>query len=472
MKNTFLAQLIQSFSQTERKEVENYLHSPFFNQRRDLQQLFHYLAECLHDLALVPTRKQVFQKIFPNEPYDDQQLRLLSSYLLRQLEQYLLVKECLQTPLHTNHLLLRAYRKKDLSKHMRKALRRQQQKLEKQPFRHAAYHQAAYWLEQELYQMESQAGRSRAHNLQVLENHLHHTFLSKRLRQACLLLAHQAVYKTDYAIEMIAPLLDNAGQPEQQKVPAIAVYYYCYKILSTPEEDHYFYAFKEKLLNHISHFPKAEMRDLFLMALNFCIRKINENRPYFREALELYRKGLESKILLENGQLSRFTYNNIVGVALRLQETEWVADFIGKYRPLLEPAWQESTYSLCAARLEYTRKNYDKALLYLQKADYRDYINNMVAKIIQLKIYCELNEYDLLESHLKTMRSFVGRNKRLGYHQRNYSNIINMTQRLIRINPYDKKARERLRQRIEAADPLTEKSWLLEQLEAATNYGF
>lgn len=465
MQNTFLAQLIKSFNQIEIKEAISYLESPFFNRRKDLQQLFGYLSECLHVLDVTPTREQVFRKVFPNEKFDDQKLRLLTSYLMRQLEQYLLVKECLNSPLQTQHLLLRAYRKKDLPKHMLKNFRKQQQQIDKQAFRHAQYHQAAYWQELELYQMESQAGRSRAHNLQVLEDHLHHSFLSMKLRQACHLIAHQAVYKTDYESEMIEALLANASQPEYEAVPAISVYLFCYKILANPDEDAYFYSFKEKLFAHINHFPKAEMRDLFLLALNFCIRKINENRPFFKEALELYRKGLENKILLENGQLSRFTYTNIVGVALRLQETEWVAEFIKSYRHFLEPAWQEATFSLCAARLEYTRKNYDKALLYLQKADYRDFINNMVAKIIQLKIYYEINEIDLLESHLKTMRGFIGRNKRLGYHQRNYRNIITMSQRLIRINPYDKQAKERLKQQVESAEPLTEKGWLLERLE-------
>lgn len=465
MQNTFLAQLIKSFSQTEIKEVYSYLESPFFNQRKDLQVLFRYLAECLHDLNIEPSREQVFNKVFPQECFDDQKLRLHSSYLMRQLERYLLVKECLHTPLQTNHLLLRAYRKKDLQKHMRKTFRKQQQQIEQQAFRNAEYHQAAFWQEQELYQMESQAGRSRAHNLQVLENHLHYSFLSMKLRQACLLIAHQAVYKTDYESEMIDAVIEHANRPDYDAIPAISVYYYCYKMLANPDDDASFYPFKEKLFRNINHFPKAEMRDLFLMALNFCIRKINDNRPYFKEALELYRKGLENKILLENGHLSRFTYTNIVGVALRLQETKWVAEFIKSYRPFLEPAWQEATYSLCAARLEYTRKNYDKALLYLQKADYRDFINNMVAKIIQLKIYFELNEIDLLESHLKTMRGFIGRNKRLGYHQRNYRNIITMTQRLIRMNPFDKQAKERLKQRIVAAEPLTEKGWLLERLE-------
>jgi len=103
---------------------------------------------------------------------------------------------------------------------------------------------------------------------------------------------------------------------------------------------------------------------------------------------------------------------------------------------------------------------------HLQSADYRDFINNMVAKTLQLKVYYELGEYDLLESHLRNMRTFLRRKRKMSYHQQNYRNIVQLTQRLIALPPMDKAAQKRLRADLLATEPLTERHWLLEKLEA------
>ena len=465
MKSTLVVELIKILSPTEVEEAKRFLNSPFFNQRKDVIALFQVLAENLHDLDIIPTKAQVFKQLYPDQPFDDQQLRLLQSYLLRLLEKYLSVKEYIGEPMQTGPALLKAYRKKDLNRHFYKTYRKQKQKLDKQQFRNAEYYHALYLLEQEYYQLESQSSRSRALNLQVLENELQHAFISQKLRQACLLLAHQAVYKTSYQIELLEEIQTLARQEKYVSIPAISVYLSCYQALYLTEREGAFLEFKQQLLDHIEHFPREEIRDLFLLALNFCIRKINENQsPYFREALDLYQEGLANKLFIENGYLSRFTYNNVVGIALRLKEISFVETFIQKYRRYLEPSHQEITFNLCAARLEYTRQNYQEALMHLQKADYRDFINNMVAKILQLKIYYELQELDLLEAHLKTMLGFIRRNKKVGYHEKNYRNIVHMTQRLVRYNHFDKKARRQLETDIKQADPLTEKEWLLQQV--------
>ncbi|GJM17760.1 MAG: hypothetical protein DHS20C13_30870 [Thermodesulfobacteriota bacterium] len=169
--------------------------------------------------------------------------------------------------------------------------------------------------------------------------------------------------------------------------------------------------------------------------------------------------------MLENGVLSRFTYNNIAGIALRLQRLDWVEQFLYDYRLLLAKDQQEAAYSLNAARVSFLKKDYQQAIAYLQRADYKDFINNMVAKTILLKCYYELDEYDLLDYHLKTMRSFLRRKRRMGYHQQNYKNIVSFAFRLLSLKPGDKSAKSQLKQGIELTEPLTERKWLLKKVE-------
>ena len=62
------------------------------------------------------------------------------------------------------------------------------------------------------------------------------------------------------------------------------------------------------------------------------------------------------------------------------------------------------------------------------------------------------------------MKAFLRRKEIIGYHRRNYRNIIRYTIKLLHLNPHDKAAAQQLRDKIGAEAVLTEKAWLLAQL--------
>ena len=100
----------------------------------------------------------------------------------------------------------------------------------------------------------------------------------------------------------------------------------------------------------------------------------------------------------------------------------------------------------------------------LQKADYKDLLLSLAAKMLQLKIFYELTEFDLLESHLQAFGAFIRRKKALGYHRDNYQNTLHFTQKLLDTNRFDKAAWAALRAEIEATGALAEREWLLGQV--------
>ena len=137
-------------------------------------------------------------------------------------------------------------------------------------------------------------------------------------------------------------------------------------------------------------------------------------------------------------------------------------NFILKNKNALERSYRNATASLGLARLEYARKNFGEALLHLQHSDFKDTINNLIAKTLQLKIYYESGEYEVLEAHLRNMKNYIRRQRSIGYHRDNYLNIIRFTQALVELNPFDKMERSTLRSTIENEERLTEREWLLE----------
>jgi hypothetical protein len=467
MQSTYVWEIITTLTKPEIREVRIFLASPFFNRREDLRLLFDCLAGEAASGKETPGREGIWRQVAPGKAFDDQQMRLLLSYLLKVMEQYFIFKENQNESVANAQMLMPAYLRRKLPRHFQKTQKSVKKQLEAQPLRHSGFHLTRFFTEHQQYLFLSETGRTKELNLQPVEDHLTQAMLALKLRQACLLRSHQAVYNTSYRLVLLDEMLSLAAQPEYQEVPAVSVYYHCYRALFQEESEANFGAFREQLFRYSRHFPKAEMRDLYLLALNFCIKKINENRKtYFGEALDLYKEGLKTELLLEDGKLSRFTYNNIVGIALRMeQEWAWAEWFVAVYKDYLEPSQREAAFSLNSARLAFARRRFDDALLLLQRADYKDLIHSMVAKTLQLKIYFEKQEWELLDAQLKTMRMFIRRNKRMGYHHQNWQNIVRFTQKLTEMNPFDAERRAALKSAIENEEILTKKEWLLRQLE-------
>jgi hypothetical protein len=298
---------------------------------------------------------------------------------------------------------------------------------------------------------------SRLHDLSAAADIV---YLAQKLRLICLLVAHQTVYQSNVAAGWEEELIVKAERPEFAGLPVVAVYLHCYRMLLYPSEETHFQHFKALLLERSACFATDEMHGLYILAINYCIRRLNAGGDrYFREAFDLYKAGLEERHLLDDGVLSRFTYHNIVATGLRLGELEWVRYFIVEYKNRLEKRYRESAFSYNLARLEYESGHYHYVLELLQKANYHDPLLNLAAKTLLLKTYYDLHEYDLLQSHLDAMRNYIHRKRVIGYHRTNYLNIIRYTEKTIRLNTMDKKAVESLRHAVEQEEILTEKAF-------------
>ncbi len=465
MEKTRLWEALVTLSRSELRAFDKFVRSPFFNQKEALVRLFSYLRQC-RETEQPPEAHSAFAAAYPRLPYDDQKLRLANSDLLFLLEHYLMYEESFADFERNKVYLARAYRKRHLPKHNQTALREVRLSRESRRWRHAEYFEDLHRIELEAFQLASAAKRYEAFNLQEISDLLDKTYAAQKLRHVCFALSHQAVTRMPYHFGLLQHVLAHVEHQNWLDVPAIALYYHAYHFLANPSAEEHFTRFRTMLHGSAEQFPTDELRALYLLALNFSIKKSNDTgqADWYRTTLGLYQEALERDLLLENSMLSRFAYHNIVGVAVRLGEVDWAERFIHQYRPLLEENYREATFSLNMARVAYMRGAYGDALLYLQRADYKDFINGMNAKILQLKIYYESQGYDLLESHLDSIQHYVRRQRAVGYHRDNYLNIARCTRTLMRLPPGDTGAMDDLRCQIVAEQVLTEKEWLLEQL--------
>ena len=465
MKNSRLWALFHTLDKKEVRECEKFIRSPFYNHREDVVELYQLLEQYNSLFGVAPSKAEAFARLFPEEPYDDHRLRMAMSLLNRLLELYLVQQKIFEDELFVQARLAEVFRQRNLNKRFRQHIRKSRKQIAAHPYQDADLHHHTHSLEYEAYLYASARKRTEPHNLQAITDHLDIAYLARKLRQSCLALAHQAVYRTQYEQGLLPKLLESAAQPPYNSIPAVAVYYHCYQALSHPAEAGHFKQFKAHIFLYGHLFPPTEARGLYLLAINYCARRINEGQADFsRETLGLYKKGLENKLLFQDGRLSRFTYRNIVTTAIMQGEYSWAEQFIHHYRGYLPPEQQEAAFSLALARLEYERQNYGATLALLQKTDFKDLLLNLAAKTVLLKTFYQLQEFESLHSHLAAMRTYINRKKIIGYHRENYLNLINSVQKLLRLNPYEREGYQKLREEVQQLEPIAEKKWLLEQI--------
>ena len=461
--------LVRAFHQLPAKETRalvDFVRCPLFNRREDVIRLCEHLAAHIGKPAQKElTAERLFATAFPGEPFDHSRLRHLMSYTLNAVRQYLALIEWQSDKAECQQTLVRALRNRGMDKLFDKALDKSVSQGEKQNVRDAKHHFHQYQLHQEKLEHKARHVRSTGLNLQPLPDELTTFYVSEMLRHACSALMHQAVAGQTYHMQLLDAILGVVEQGPMLETPAVAVYYHGYRMLHSPEEDHAFERLKQLLAQHEDRFEQAEMRGLYLMAINGCIRRMNSGkRAYIREAFEVYRAALERNFLTENGFLDSFTFKNIIRIGAALGEHDWTEQFIEQYRNTLHPRERENAYRYNRAFLYFQKADYARAMPLLQQVEMEDPLNNLHARRMLVRSYFELGEQDALDSLLQSFGAYLNRQKNLGYHQELNLNFVRFMQRLIRLVPNDNAAMASLCKELAAEKQVAEREWLLEKM--------
>lgn len=455
----------------EKRAFSRFLASPYYNQRPELSILWKLLLQSIKGSRSETANEDpdifkpdtVLKVIYGNESKTIQDFRHLCSWLLKKIEQFFVVRQHEKATIDGHLALAKTYREKKLDHLFKKKLElgkkeMLQQRLEPNRFL------TAYEIEFEQYAFIESQNRTGQNNLQDLNDSLDLYLLVSKLKQSCLMLSHQAVYKVTYDFSFLDAILAYLKDNPLLENPAIALYYHCYLAFNENNFDH-FQSFKNILTKHQADFSPSETRGLLLFALNFCIRQINkDDDSYAQEAWDFYRLGLDQRLLYVNDYLGRFTFKNIVALSIKLKKFDWAEKFISEYSVDINPKYRENYLKYNEAQLDFARGNYTSAMPLLATLDDSDLLLNFDAKVILIKMYFELSEIDALYSLLDSFSAMLRRKKLVGYHKTYYKSLIQLTKKLLDLNhgPSDKK--NLLRKEVQAMKQFPEREWFMKMI--------
>ncbi len=464
MKSTLVVQLFEALDEKERIRLGKFLRSPYFNRRTDVLALYEWLKAAPLPFPETVDRALVWKQIYPAQPFRREQFNYLMNFLAERIEQFLATEEMQADRFQHRLLRCRAFRQRGLIAHFDTNARELERDHAASPLRNAGWWLFEYQLQNEMFARMTMQRRSGPTNLGAATEALANFFLLENMRWSATARSFESLAREAQPPVPLAPeALDAAAGSEH---PALALTHAALCAQTNPDDETQYQRLKSLLRAHVSLFPPAEGRDLYMTAINFAIRRHNRgDRVFTREAFELYREALDAGLLTDNGLLPKYTYINLLNLAQLTGEHQWARTFLERGRALLPPAERDNTWRYAQAGFHFRRSEYEPVLELLRAVDFSEIFIQLDARKMLIRSYYELGEWPALSSLLDSFKAFLRRQKDLGYHRDSYLNFARFTQRLMKVAGRKKAPRRQLAVRIQAADAVAEREWLLEKLK-------
>ncbi len=480
MKHSRLIRQLSCLSPAEIKRFSDFVEVPFFGFSSKTTKLAKYLIALYPDFpAQQVEKKRVFKWLFPSkQPFFDQAVHDQFSLVNKCFQRFLAYTQFEQDEAQKQLYVLKAYAEKRDPENALRTLGKAE-KIRHHPHAFSPNgHLQLFSMYQEANKLQAKRSLKKGNDhLAMMVSQLDQFYLISKLKYACEMLNRQTIFNIAYDQQWTQILVDQLTQnaaifPDN---PLISIYHQIYRLLQSPSDEGYQAIQDELELNKekIAHEEKANM---YSFLQNHCIRQLNAGHPYYlKELFLLYQTLLEEQILIDTqGFIAHPHIKNIVTVGLRLQKYEWVRDFLETYKDRIHAQHREDAFHYNLAQYHYEQKQYRQALKLLTQINYSDLFYQLDARMLQMRVYYEMEEDDSLLYLVKAFKTFLKRNQELSKRQyAPYENLLQLAQKAYRLKikqgsmpqgKYQEKL-EKLQQTIASTQAIANLHWLKRKVQ-------
>ncbi len=475
MKNSKLLTLLNHLTTNELKRLDLYLQSPFFieEKKRELHKracsLFFYVLERRGETKDL-TKEELFAYIYSKETFKAIKINQLMAYLVKKIEQFIIHirenKDDYVNNIRQKQVLLDFYIEKNLNKWY-DAQKRDIEKLQRQvTIRNSDFYFYQFLVECSYAKLISrQTNRKEKASSKELVNSLKYYYILSLLDVACIVKRGFTFDSDDF--KLIKDNLEQVKNVNDKVIPSIEIYQYALELIEGEERDNTYVIFKKVFMEYHTCFFQNEARNLFMYGLNYCIKHLNKSREeYYEECWELYRLGIENKILYVDKKIMPPDLKNIITLSLRLKKYDWAEEFLNQHKNKIQAANPKEIYSFNLANVFFYQQKYSKVHQILASLKCKDIFYDLAMRRLEIKVFYEQEEIELLYSKINAYRVFIHRTKNIDKNSKEMNNnFLNLLGKLIKTIPRDKKQLEILEKELQKTSKLAERKWIIAKLE-------
>lgn len=460
--------LLSSFSNSERFHFRKFIRSPYYNEDQGLVELYRVLEHRILKRQEEFVYETIWKDLYPSKKLNKNKLRLKMSYLLKLGEQFLVIHPLSGKDVEYEIKLAEVLSQRKLYKHYATSERKLNERFLDN---HTGLHEHAKYNFQyqtvkynHIRNLEERSGNN---NLSSLHESLDVYYIREKLRYYCASLNFQSVRNVHIDIGWSQLVVDGLVASEYLKVRSIQTYYHAYLALNFKEEETFFNQLRKTVRNNFSEFGFDEIFTLYTLLQNICIQQVNAGKSdYLNKLVEVYNDIIQVKLFSEDNKITPWFYKNIITAGLLSSKFDWVNKFIENYSQLLPEIERVNAHTYNLANLHFYKKEYNETITILSKVTFDDVVYELDGRLLLIRSFYELEEWDSLDSLLLSFRLYLLRNKLItSSRKKQYLNLIRYVHRLIKLQKGGKEKLLILKGKLSKEEGVPTKKWLLEKID-------
>lgn len=487
MQKSTVVEILKHFSEDDIAQFSDFVISPFFNKNKSVSKLFAELKKHYADFDSENLKKEnIWKKIYPGKAFNYGVLKNLIHELAKLLEEYMAIYKFQDDKIQTDHYMLSGIYDRSMFNFFPKKY----SVIEK---KHADFIKANnschfYHIFSEIthlnfvhklnHEMDTDAPdegykfmvyRVVYFLCVIFRDYADHIVSKMVTKSAHIKDDFSSIFFANFNNENIDKVIDQLKDDFPKEHKTLLVYRNMYLSYVNFSSFEHYETFKKSVFKVANLLPKLELRALCYKLRNI-IAIMNQNkvdgRVLQKEALEIWDFLIEQGIFTHlDGTLSEFEFNNYITNVVNLKNDAKLEKFIGVFADKVAEPYKKNAYNYAMANLLYLRKEYDKTLTYVAKL-VNDYtLLKLSIRMLQVKCYYELNDYESFILLYNSLKKFDHKNIFGMENSKDILlNICNIVNKLFKIkNSYDSIELKFLKNELNDKG-LKERIWLNEKI--------
>lgn len=471
MHNSKLFTLIKGLKPEEIRWFQKFLKSPFYNTNEQYLKLFDYIKKYYPDLDSPKLSKEAAcKKLFSKQAFNIQKIRKLMHGLTLLVEEFIVAMRLKNNAYQKKRLLVTELGERNVYDLFQKGTEELVEELEALPYRDEFYFLEQFYVKNEFLSHPYYIEQTKSlPPIKQLSQQLDYHYYIQKLHLACYFQSCKKIYTIDFELSFIERIISEIRTTIEDNPPIINLYLKIYQLFENTSQQILLESVIQDFLNQRSIISMSDKEYILKYLLNFTLFHINSGKSeYVNVNFELYKIGIDEKILIKNNKMTETTYGNIITGGAFLKKFDWTKRFIQQYKIYLDENIREEIVILGLSNIYFSEKKFLAAIELIINKSFSNTFYKIRAKTLLLKSYFEMflqddSYYDLILSQLEAFEKYIRRENSISPHrQLNFLSFARFFKKLVHYH-FQKQDLSHLQHEISNVNTVSNKPWLLEK---------
>ncbi len=477
MQNTQLIKILRSFSSEETNAFTDFIYSPFFNKSKTVQKLWDVIKKYAPEYDSIELdREKVFALVFQGKEYNYGTMKNLihsaTGLAEKFLEVYFHQQDKFQHDYNTLVYCIVKYYPDMFNKKFAKIMSDFEDTKEGMEF-HYLYKYMLMRLGASFAGLESRRDKilfeegesliyfSLIHLFQVTHNM--EIFKINENYNPEYNLTEEFLKSLD-----VKGFLDKVKAASPKHFTVVNLYYYMHLVIKEPENNEYFYAFKDMVAESEKFLHEYEFGSLTSCILNILNkRSFSGIKGTLQDAAGFHKFliSAKSKIGETENKISTFYLINIIRIFAMVKDVSLVKQTLENAKDIIIEKDKDIIFNFYSAYLYYAQDKYNNSLEHAARIKPDSDNLKITLKSLQIKCYFEIGEADAFMYALNAYRQLLYRNENLSCSTKEYNkNFLTSINSLFDYKYFKKGDLTDIKFEI-LKNKMTDKEWILQKTE-------